>query len=331
VQGPGLQPALSSQTATNDNDPASQDFYPASQDFQTATNDIDPASSDFDPASQDFDPASQDFNHAFPIQLLSQSQDQNENQAAGQPATFDETFLTEIDNFLAICGDEPTPDVSDVPSITEEEFLETYLTNGGSSSPQSCSSSLENIPSVVSADGGALEETLCDAPNVETLHDAPNVEAVPMEVDITRVLDNYLVPSPTPVSAPFSIPIDTDGDIRVVSHFMAAMPVQFSPAPSAPLRSKTVIMQGPALAARLSTTEAQHGKTMQSPRVKKVAKTNAERCELYRTRQKTKKEKGEEELRRLQDKNKELKAKEAALRNKVKRMREAALRMGLKL
>jgi len=302
VQEPVLQPAFSSQTATNDNDSASQDF-------QTATNDN--------------DPASQDFNLAFPIQLL--SQDQNENQAAGEPATFDATFLTEIGDFLAICGSEPTLDDSDVPSITEEEFLESYLTNGGSSSPHSYSSSLENIPSVVSAHGGALEETL---------QDAPNVEAEPMEVDITRVLDNYLVPSSTPVSAPFSIPIiDTDGDIRVVCH-VAPMPVQFSPAPSPPLRSRTVIMQGPALAARVSTNQAQYRKTMQTsvgrPRVKTVAKTNAERCELYRTRQKTRKEKGEEELRRLEDKNKALKAKEAVLRNKVKRMREAALRMGLK-
>jgi hypothetical protein len=66
-----------------------------------------------------------------------------------------------------------------------------------------------------------------------------------------------------------------------------------------------------------------------SPRGKKVAKTNAERCELYRRRQKGKKEKEEEELRMLDAKNRALKAKEAAIRNKVQRMKEAVLRMGL--
>jgi len=93
---------------------------------------------------------------------------------AGQPATFDETFLTEIGNFLEICG-EPTADVSDVPSITEEEFLETYL----------------NIPSVVSAHGGAQEETL---------QDAPNAEVKPMDF---LAVDDYFVPPP-PLPQTFS-------------------------------------------------------------------------------------------------------------------------------
>jgi hypothetical protein len=234
---------------------------------------------------------------------------------AGQPATFDETFLTEIVNFIENLG-EPTADSSGLPSITEEEFLETYQTNGASDTPPSCSSSLENIPSVVSADGGAQGETL---------HDAPNVEAEPMDVGVLDV-DDYIIQPPqpqsysndlsTPVCPPFSInipvipvsipvSINTNGDVSVV--------VQVSPIP--PTRSQSVIMQGPTLAARLST--------------KRVAKTNAERCELYRKRQKSKKEEGEEELTMLADKNRELKAKEAALRIKVQRMTEAVRRMGL--
>jgi len=248
---------------------------------------------------------------------------------AGQPATFDETFLTDIGNYLEICG-KPKADVSDVPSIAEEEFLETYLTNVLYGSPRSCSSSLENNPSVVSAHGGAQEETL---------HDAPNVE--PMDfLDV----DDYLVPQPqqtfsnnfpTPVCAPFSIPVNTDGGVVCASFSIntdgdVPLVVQVAPIPS---RSQSVIKQGPALAARLSTSQAHCRQAMHtsvgSPRGKKVAKTNAERCELYRMRQKSKKEKDEEELRMLDAKNRELKAKEAAIRNKVQRMKEAVLRMGL--
>jgi len=130
---------------------------------------------------------------------------------------------------------------------------------------------------------------------------------------------------PTPVCAPFNLPvntfsINTDGDVPLV--------VQV-----APLRSQSVIVQGPALAARLSTTQAQYRQathtSVGSPRGKRVAKTNAKRCEDYRKRQKSKKEKDEEELRMLEAKNRVLKAKEAGIRNKVQRMKEALLRMGL--
>merc|ERR1712007_23097 len=266
-QGPGLPPAFSSQSDTNDIEPAYQEFNPV-----------------------------------FPIELP--PQDQDADQVAGQPATFDETFLTEIGNFLEICG-EPTADVSDVLSITEEEFLETYL----------------NIPSVVSAHGGAQEETL---------QDAPNAEVEPMDF---LAVDDYLVPPPplpqtfsnhlpTPVCPPLSIPVNTDGGVPLV--------VQVATIPS---RSQSVIKQGPVLAARLSTSQAHCRQAMHTtvgrPRGKKVAKTNAERCELYRTRQKSKKEKGEEELRMLDAKNRVLKTNEAAIRKKVQRMKEALLRMGL--
>jgi len=244
---------------------------------------------------------------------------------AGQPATFDETFLTEIGNFLEICG-EPTADVSDVPSITEEEFLETYLTN--------VAGSLENIPSVVSAHGGGQEETL---------QDAPNAEVEPMDC---LAVDDYLVPPPpqphqtffnnlaTPVCPPFSIPVNTDGGVvctySINTDGDVPLVVQVATIPS---RSQSVIKQGPALAARLSTSQPHCRQAMHpsvgNPRGKKVARTNAERCELYRKRQKSKKEKGEEELRMLDAKNRALKTNEAAIRKKVQRMKEALLRMGL--
>lgn len=119
-------------------------------------------------------------------------------------------------------------------------------------------------------------------------------------------------------------------------------------------------MPGPALANKPLTTQPQHGNLMNTgvrntegglpfviqvtpipeqispvpsacsaPRGKKVPKTNPERCKDYRNRQKTKKEKEEQELRQLDDKNKALKAKEAALRNKIRKIKEAARRMGL--
>jgi len=280
--------------------------------------------------TNDNDPAFQELNSVFPIELL--PQDQNENQVAGQPATFDPNFWKEFENHLAICGEPTSAADSEVPFLAEEHPPESYLTNGVSTTTSSFLSGLDNILSEVSAIGNAQEEIF------------NHVEAEPMYMDV----DDNIVPPPqpetfsnnnlpTPVCAPFSIPVNTDGGMVCASFNVPVntdgdvpLVVQVATIPS---RSQTVIMQGPALAARLSTTQAQCRPVMQasvgSPRVKKVAKTNAERCELYRIRQKTKKKEGDEELRRLEDKNKTLKAKEAALRNKVKRMKEAALRMGL--
>merc|ERR1712172_83894 len=66
-----------------------------------------------------------------------------------------------------------------------------------------------------------------------------------------------------------------------------------------------------------------------APMGKRVPKTNPERCQTYRNRQKIKKEKEEQELRQLDAKNKVLKAKEAELTNKIRKIKEAARRMGL--
>merc|ERR1712192_190198 len=165
----------------------------------------------------------------------------------------------------------------------------------------------------------------------------------------------------TSVCAQVSFPVNTDRGIPLFTQ-EAPIPAQCTPAPSesAPLRSKSVIVQGPALADKLSTTQPQWGdptntsvgntegvlpyviqvtpipmqispapSAPSTSRGKKVPKTNPERCQAYRNRQKIKKEKEEQELRQLDAKNKSLKAKEADLRDKIKKIKEAARRMGL--
>merc|ERR1719285_330167 len=67
---------------------------------------------------------------------------------------------------------------------------------------------------------------------------------------------------------------NTGGEVPFIIQ-VTPIPVQISPAPSAP----------------------------SAPRGKKVPKTNPERCRDYRNRQKTKKENDEEELRQLDAKN----------------------------
>merc|ERR1712113_1371346 len=98
--------------------------------------------------------------------------------------------------------------------------------------------------------------------------------------------------------------------------------------PYAPWRSQTVIKRGPALASRFPTRQIAPV-SERSPRGKKVAKTNAERCQVYRSNQKTRREQQDEELRMLDLKNRTLKAKEVALRNKVNKIKDAVFRMGL--
>merc|ERR1712233_279196 len=239
----------------------------------------------------------------------------------GDPATLDDdTFIKNLIEYSYTCDEL----IEDVFNHVPEEF-DIHPTNGQSTNPASSPSGLDNIHAEVSADSVTQEETL------------NHVETEPMDIVTTRHLDadDYIVPQPetlsnnnlTPVCGVFNILVNTEGKNPLV------VQVTPPPIPTPPLRSQTVIKQGPALAKRLLTTQAQCKQAMQtnvgSPKVKKVAKTNAERCALYRIRQKTKKKDGDEELRRLEDNNKALKAKEAALRNKVKRVKEAALRMGL--
>jgi len=166
----------------------------------------------------------------------------------------------------------------------------------------------------------------------------------------------------TPVCTQVSFPVNTDRGIPLFSQ-VAPTPAQCTAVQSAPLRSKSVIVQGPRLADKRSATQPQWGNPMntsvrnsegvlpsfviqvspipvqisQEPsasaasasRGKKVPKTNPERCQTYRNRQKIKKEKDEQELRQLDAKNRALKAKEADLRIKIKMIKEAARRRGL--
>jgi len=157
-------------------------------------------------------------------------------------------------------------------------------------------------------------------------------------------VDDYVVPPPKPQqilsnnlppTTVYSIPVNNDGGVVWPSFTLntvgdVPLVVQVDQIPP---RSQSVIMVGPGLAPPgLSPIQA-HCKEINytsvgSPRAKKP-KTNRERCELYRKRQKTKKEKDEEELRMLDAKNRALKAKETDIRNRVQRMKAALLRMGL--
>jgi len=263
------------------------------------------------------DPDLPHVNELFPEDHINLLPNNNNNNNAVQkdPATLDDdTFIKNLLEYSYTC-DIP---IEDVFNHVPEEF-DIHLTNGQSTSPASSPSGLDNIHREVSADSVAQEETFNDVSmdneTMFTLEADNNRQTPPPQPEAFS--DNTL----TPVCDAFNIPINTDGDIPIV------VQVALAPPPTAPLRTQTVIKQGPVLAKRLLTTQAQC--SVGSTRVKKVPKTNAERCALYRIRQKTKKKDGDEELRSLEDKNKALKAKEAALRNKVKRVKEAALRMGL--
>merc|ERR1719219_1385586 len=164
------------------------------------------------------------------------------------------------------------------------------------------------------------------SPQPHAFTDVPKVVA-------EDIVASYIVPPPqpktisnnlqtsvySPVGNSFSLPVNTDKGIPLVIE-VAPLP------PYAPSRSQTVIKRGPALASRFPT---RHIAPVSERRGKKVAKTNAERCQVYRSNQKTRREQQDEELRMLDLKNRTLKAKEVALRNKVKKLKEAAFRMGL--
>ena len=263
------------------------------------------------------DPDLPHVNELFPEDHINLLPNNNNNNNAVQkdPATLDDdTFIKNLLEYSYTC-DIP---IEDVFNHVPEEF-DIHLTNGQSTSPASSPSGLDNIHREVSADSVAQEETFNDVSmdneTMFTLEADNNRQTPPPQPE---AFSNTTL---APVCDAFNIPINTDGDIPIV------VQVALAPPPTPSLRTQTVIKQGPVLAKRLLTTQAQC--SVGSTRVKKVPKTNAERCASYRIRQKTKKKDGDEELRRLEDKNRALKAKEAALRNKVKRMKEAALRMGL--
>merc|ERR1712061_552712 len=219
-------------------------------------------------------------------------------------------------------GNNPTPNVSEIPTLAEEESLESYFP----SNLPSCLADFEDIPTDVSVHDASQEGTskvgLTDfestwhlsapSPQPNAFTDVPIVAA-------EDIVASYIVPPPqpkitcnnfpTPVYSPvgnsFSLPVNTDKGIPLVIE-VAPIP------PYAPSRSQTVIKQGPALASRFPTRQIAPV-SERSPRGKKVAKTNAERCQVYRSNQKTRREQQDEELRMLDLKNRTLKAKEVAL------------------
>merc|ERR1712004_337497 len=137
------------------------------------------------------------------------------------------------------------------------------------------------------------------------------------------------------------------------------------PAPSSPSRSWTVIKQGPVLSARhpgipaqfsgvankRGTSVAKSNSERNSPSSgllvrpcpqakdrnanvtckegRSVPQSNAERCMTYRKKQQARKDKEDEELRTLFEQNKMPKAKEAALKNRISKLKAALLKIGL--
>merc|ERR1712061_988057 len=203
-------------------------------------------------------------------------------------------------------GNNPTPNVSEIPTLAEEESLESYFP----SNLPSCLADFENIPTEVSVHDATQAKTsnvgLMDfestwhlgmpSPQPQAFTDVPKVVA-------EDIVASYIVPPPqpkmisnnlqtsvySPVGNSFSLPVNTDKGIPLVIE-VALIP------PYAPSRSHTVIKQGPALASRFPTRQIAPV-SERSPRGKKVAKTNAERCQVYRSNQKTRREQQDEELR----------------------------------
>jgi len=139
------------------------------------------------------------------------------------------------------------------------------------------------------------------------------------------------------------------------------------PAPSSPYRTWTVIKQGPVLSARQPGTQPQFSRVANKrgtsvaksnsernspssgvlvsrrpcPQAKdrnakvtckggrSVPQSNAERCMTYRKKQQARKEREDEELRTLFEQNRRLKAKEAALKNKISKLKASLLNVGL--
>jgi len=215
------------------------------------------------------------------------------------------------------------------------------------------------IPATVNAEPLPLHQTSPRKPNVLSSIDT----TWNLDVDIN---DNHVPPPSSQTDfnfpaaySPFKIPIDnTDGDIVV-----EVVPI---PAPSSPSRSWTVIKQGPVLSARQPGTPAQcsgvadkrgmslakrngeshipspclanrHPSAEAKDRDTKVTRkggrsvpqSNAERCMTYRKKQQARKEREDEELRTLFEQNRMLKAKEAALRNSISKIKAALLKIGL--
>merc|ERR550525_1498880 len=210
--------------------------------------------------------------------------------------------FSEVEDFLANINN-PTPNVSAIPSLAEEESLETYFP----SNLPSCLANFENIPTEVhdatqekTSNVGLIDfespwHLGAPSPQPHAFTDVPKVAP-------EDIVASYIVPPPqpkiisnnlqtsvySPVGNSFTLPVNTDKGIPLVIE-VAPLP------PYAPSRSQTVIKQGPALASRFPTRQIASVSERSPPRGKKVAKTNAERCQVYRSNQKTRREQQDEE------------------------------------
>jgi len=361
VQGPGLHPVFIPQSETNEIDPASQVFQdllpPDQNEMQVAGQ---PATFDNPKFMAKIDNylavvgeptadvselpifAEEDFLEAFLPNVASNSQPSSENipSKVSSPGVAQEETPTNVQEERMDIETTRDLDVStpqpETPALDIHGLLDDYIVP----------------PPHPTVDAVAQKEASTGVSHVET-----NVNVLPTQPEVSsktlELVDDCLVYSPNPetftaVTLPFSLLVNTNGDPTHVAQ-------QVSPIPNGPSKSQrvSVIMQGPALADR----QPQYGNPMDTSvgntegvlpfviqvtpipvqissvpsmsRGKKVAKTNPERCQTYRNRQKIKKEKDEQELRQLDAKNRALKAKEAELTNKIKKIKEAARRMGL--
>jgi len=219
---------------------------------------------------------------------------------------------------------------------------------------------ITEVPATVNAEPLSQHQTSPRKPNVLSSMDTTWT----LDVDV----DDYHMPQPSsqadfnfPVAyTPFTLPIgSTDGDIVV-----EVAPI---PAISSPSRTWTVIKQGPVLSARQPGTQPQFSRVANKrgtsvaksnsernspssgvlvsrrpcPQAKdqnakvtckggrSVPQSNAERCMTYRKKQQARKEREDEELRTLFEQNRMLKAKEAALKNKISKLKTSLLKIGL--
>jgi len=256
----------------------------------------------------------------------------------------------------------PSSALSEIPLIVNDnsEHLLQYPTN---LSRPTVSSSLRNT-STLNVD---IDDYPLRPPMSKTDVNFTSTTSVSPSIRTTWTLDvnDHLLPQPLsqadfnfPVAyTPFTLPIgNTDGDIVV-----EVAPI---PEPSSPFRTWTVIKQGPVLSARQPDTSAQcsgvankrgmsvaqrngerhipspglvtrqpctqsQDQTVTCKGGRRVPQSNAERCTTYRMRQRAKKEKEDEELRTLFEQNRMLKAKEAALKNKISKLKASLLKIGL--
>jgi len=272
-------------------------------------------------------------------------------------ATLDD-YRVALDDPQTIFNEPRFTTITEIPATVNAEPLPQHQT-----SPRK-----PNVLSLIDTTW-ALDDYHMPPPMSKTDVNFTSTTSVSPSIRTTWTLDvnDHLVPQPSSQAdvnfpaayTPFKLPIgSTDGDIVV-----EVAPI---PASSSPSRSWSVIKQGPVLSARQPDTPAQcsgvankRGMSLakrngeshilspclatrhpcaqakdQDAKVtrkggRSVPQSNAERCTTYRMRQKAKKEREDEELRTLFEQNRMLKAKEAALRNNISKIKAALLKIGL--